>query len=57
MTRTDPPPPGIYPDVPEAEYRAWDAYNWSSLKRCAISMEQFKYDWDHLDESDTKSIF
>ena len=57
MTRTEPPPPGIYPDVPEEEYRAWDAYNWSSLKRCAISMEQFKYDWDHPDESDTPAKF
>jgi len=25
------PPPGIYPDVPEAEYRAWDAVNASLL--------------------------
>ena len=51
--RTPPPKPGIYYDVPEAEYRAWDAYNWSALARTGISMEQFKWDWDHPSSQST----
>ncbi|HUT60947.1 MAG TPA: PD-(D/E)XK nuclease-like domain-containing protein [Phycisphaerae bacterium] len=58
MERIPAPEPGIYPDIPEEEYRAWsDAYNWSALKRCSISMEQFHWDWHNPDEKDTKPRF
>lgn len=30
-TRTAPPADGVHPNIPEAEYRKWDAYNHSAL--------------------------
>lgn len=46
-TKTECPPPGVYPSVPEAEYRAWDAANQSTLKADERSMAHTKYAIDH----------
>jgi len=53
MTRIPPPAPGIYPGVPEDEYRAWDAHNFSCLKNCSISMERFYEVWKNGDGEDS----
>jgi hypothetical protein len=37
------PKPGIYEDVPELEYRAWDAMNYSRIKLLDESTEEFAY--------------
>lgn len=48
---TDAPAPGIYYDVPEGEYRAWDALNWSLIKRMAHAPAAFRY-FQTTDETD-----
>lgn len=40
LKRTPPPPPGIYYDVEEPVYRAWDAWNWSDIKMALWSLER-----------------
>lgn len=51
---TDAPAPGIYYDVPDAEYRAWDALNWSLIKRISHTPAAFRYfqTRDELDEEE-----
>lgn len=47
------PDPGIYPGIPEAEYRSWPWINWSLLKRVGVSLEQFRYERENPPEDDT----
>lgn len=53
-TKPDAPAPGIYYDVPEAEYRGWDAVNYSLLKGFCMgdTSEHFRYDREHPDEDE-----
>ncbi len=39
----DCPTPGIYPDVPQDEYRKWNAWNWSTLWNARRCMEKVQY--------------
>ena len=39
--------PGVYFHVPEKQYRAWPAWNWSVLSHARKCMEAVKYAWDH----------
>ena len=41
------PATGIYYDVPDAEYRGWDAMNYSRLKLLAVSVEVFAWREKH----------
>lgn len=41
------PKPGVYQDVPEPVYRAWDAANYSSLKVLAKSVDLFCFERDN----------
>ena len=44
---TDAPEPGIYEDVPQQTYRAWNAMNYSRLKHMARSAEDYHYAVTH----------
>ena len=52
-----PDKPEIYYDVPAAEYRQWDAMNYSRLKVLAVSVEQFAYDETHPRKASPAMIF
>ncbi len=41
------PEPGIYRDVREADYRAWDANNVSAMKHAAKSLAHYRYEKLH----------
>ena len=41
------PNPGIYDDIPEAEYHAWDAAHYSTLKLLSESPEEYVYAETH----------
>lgn len=45
------PEPGVYQSVPESDYRAWDAINYSALKHGARSMRHVKQALDERTES------
>lgn len=57
MTYTPTPQPGIYPDVPEHEYRAWDAMNYSRLKLLSRSVEEFDWYEKHPKEATKEMRF
>jgi len=50
----DAPAPGIYFDIPEQEYRAWDAVSWSSLSWMVQSPGIFKGHLEHSERFITK---
>lgn len=51
---TTSPEPGVYENIPEAEYRAWDAFNYSGLKHLLRS--PFHY-WHSLHAEDSPSPY
>jgi len=60
--RTPPPEPGLYYDVPEPEYRAWDAINWSNLKLMAKTPRHYHHaatrePFDSTDAQDQGRLF
>lgn len=49
------PPPGIYPDVPMAEYLAWDAWSRSDIAAMEVSAEYcFWHRWEREDKTSTE---
>jgi hypothetical protein len=57
MTKTKPPNPGIYPDVPDDEYHAWDAVNQSAIKEGVYSMRRMRHALDGGDPPTDAMIF
>jgi hypothetical protein len=53
---TELPPPGIYYNVPFANYQAWRAMNSSTLKHARKSMRRMKWAWDGNDNADSEAM-
>lgn len=45
------PPPGVYYDVAESDYRAWDAFHYSAASSLLRSAAHFKHELDHPSDS------
>lgn len=53
---TTTPPPGVYPGVPEIEYRSWDAVNASSLKALERSPAHYRHAKDNPRTEDSEAL-